>query len=294
MTHDSGGDRILEARDVGVRYGRREILKGVSLGLGEGEVLALIGRNGEGKTSFVRCALGHQRPTDGEIELLGADVWTRRSELMREIGYVPERPQAPGWRTARELLSWGRAFYDRWEGDAALARLEDNAIPLDLPLDKLSQGQRKQVEIAFALASCPRLLILDDPAVGLDPMARRALWTRLVEDLADRPVSVLLTTHELEAVERVADRVALLHRGRILIDEPLAELRSRFRRLPAGTEARTSARELQAVGSVTTAWGDRRIVSDWPGDGEAGDIAARAEAMTLEEIFRVLMTENER
>lgn len=294
MSDGDGVERVLSARNVRVRYGSREVLRDLSLDLEEGEVLALLGRNGEGKTSFVRCALGLQRPTAGAIEALGRDVWTERSRIMREVGYVAERPQAPSWRTARELLQWGGAFHERWEEEDAVARLESDAVPLDLCLEKLSRGQRKQVEIAFALASRPRLLVLDDPASGLDPLARRSLWRRLVEDLADGEVSVLLTTHELEAVERIADRVALLHRGKIAIDEPLSELRDRFRRLPPEIEPRAPSRDLRVIGTVSTAWGERRVVADWPGDGDAAELTAQAESMTLEEIFEVLMKEGER
>lgn len=286
--------RVLSARDVVVRYGRREILHGVSLDLDEGEVLALVGRNGEGKTSLIRCCLGHQRPAGGTIEVLGRDAWSRRSEFVGCVGYVPERPHAPSWRTARQLFSWGRAFYETWEEDDAIARLDSHGVPLDLTLGNLSQGQRKQVEIAFALASRPRLLVLDDPALGLDPMARRALWRRLVEDLADARVSVLLATHELEAVERVADRVAILRHGKVLIDEPLHDLRERFRRLPLDVDPGAASRDLGEVVTVSTAWGERRVVADWPGDEEAGTLAPHAEPMSLEEIFESLMTEEPR
>ena len=124
----------------------------------------------------------------------------------------------------------------------------------------------------------------------MDPPARRALWDRLVEGLAEEEVSILFTTHELEAVERIAERVVLLHGGRTRIDEPLESLRQRFRRVPA--EAAAGLRE---VGTVATAWGERRVVSDWPGEaGEAGGgIAdpARAEVMSLEEIFDALIRE---
>jgi ABC-2 type transport system ATP-binding protein len=280
-------ERVLTIDDLSVRYGRRQILEGVRLDLDRGEVLALLGRNGEGKTSLVRCLLGLQRPQSGRIEVFGRDAWSRREEILADVAYVPERPQAPEWCTARQLLAWGGAFYPRWEEGPALAALEANRVPLDLALGSLSQGQRKQVEIAFALASRPRLLILDDPALGLDPVARRHLWDQVIERLADEGVSILLTTHELEAVERVAERVAVLHGGRLVVDEPLESLRSRFRRLPAAAETPS----VRAAGTVATAWGERRVVTDWPGDGLADALAARAEPMSLEEIFEALIRE---
>lgn len=280
-------ETVLDVRGLAVRYGRREVLTGVDLACRPGEVVALVGRNGEGKTSLVRCLLALQRPEAGTVEVLGRDVWRRRSEVMAEVGYVPESPHAPGWRTAEQLLAWGGAFHARWDEDRAREGLERNRVPLDLPLRSLSQGQRKQVEVAFALASRPRFLVLDDPALGLDPLARRELWDRLVEGLVDDEVSVLFTTHELEAVERIASRVGILHGGRLVVDESLESLRSRYRRLPVGR-----VRGAEAAETVSTAWGRRRVVADWAGDDDPRlATGERAEPMGLEEIFEAVIRE---
>jgi ABC-2 type transport system ATP-binding protein len=313
----------LAAEAITVRYGRRTAVENVSLALREGAVYALLGRNGAGKSSLVRCLLGQQRATAGRALLFGRDAWRHRASLMAQVGVVPEHPDAPPAATARQLARCCRPLYARWDATGFADRLRRFGVPADLPFGRLSKGQQRHVALALALAGSPRLLILDDPTLGLGVVARRAFFEELVGELADRGTTVFLTTHDLAAVERIADRAGILAGGRLLVDEDVERLKQRFRRIwlpgaqaggaeaaggpaaAAPTTAPTTAAAIAAaigpdleefapVARVRRDWGVEAVVAAfddarfraWQGGAAAS--AAEVSALTLEEIFVAL------
>jgi len=276
---------VLAARGLVVRYGRDVAVDGIDLTLCPGEVYALLGRNGSGKSSLVRALLGLQPPIAGEVELLGRDPRHHRAALMHEIGYVPEEPQAPPEMTARGLAAFCGSLRRRWDGAAFEGRLARLGIPLDRRFRRLSRGQKKQVELALALAHRPPLVVLDDPTLGLDPLARRGFFGELMAELADGGTTVLLTTHDLAAVEGIADRVGILAAGKLLLDEPLESLRGRFRRLLLPPGRVDAVAHLRPLRQQARPWGVEVIVDAWSDDAA---LAADARPMSLEEIFAVL------
>jgi ABC-2 type transport system ATP-binding protein len=284
----------LAADGLSVRYGARLALDDLSFAVQTGSVYALLGPNGAGKSSLVRCLLGEQRPAAGRALLLGEDVWRRRAQLLAEVGVVPEEPDAPPAMNARQLLRFCSRLYPRWDGAGAEKRLARFGVPLNVPFGRLSKGQKGQVALTLALAPSPRLLILDDPTLGLDPLARRTVFEELIGELADRGTTVFLTTHDLAAVEGIADRVGILRAGRLLLDEELESLKRRFRRIsfPPAEAARAAglaALEPVAVAArgfrtetVVARWDEARFVGASPG-------AAEVSALSLEEIFLALV-----
>ena len=162
----SSGAAMLECRGVAVSYGRRRLLAPLDLRVAEGSVYALLGRNGTGKSSLVRVLLGLQPSTAGAVRLLGRDPWRERAALMADVGFVAEDPQAPPEMTPRALVAFCGRLRERWDGGGALARLGRFGVPLDTTFRKLSRGQRKQVELALALAHRPKLLSSTTPASG--------------------------------------------------------------------------------------------------------------------------------
>lgn len=241
---------MIEIHGLGVRYGRRRVLRDVSLEAAAGEVVALLGRNGEGKTSLMRCLLGQQRPSAGSCRLFGQGTWPRRPELMARLGFVPEEPDAPQDLSATGLGRFGERVHGEWDVSAYSARLERWGVPASTPFRSLSRGQKAQVMLSLALAHNPELLLLDDPTLGLDAVARRGVYEELVGELAERGLTVFLASHDLGGVESVATRVAVLRGGSIVLDENLETLKDRVRWLelqlevsddqlvlPAGSEA---------------------------------------------------------
>jgi ABC-2 type transport system ATP-binding protein len=221
----------IHAAGVTVQYGRRVAVADVSLNVPSGSIYALLGRNGAGKSSLVRCILGQQLPSRGSVDLFGEDVWSRRATLMQRVGVVSEEADAPPSMRVAQLARFSSKFYPRWDQQSVDLRLHRFEIEPRARFGELSKGQKKQVSLAIALASKPELLILDDPTLGLDAVARQLLFDELIGDIADRGTTVLLTTHDLAGVERIADRVAILHGGRVVFEEEVDALKSRFRRI---------------------------------------------------------------
>jgi ABC-2 type transport system ATP-binding protein len=281
---------VLEIEGLTVAYGGRRALDGVTLRVEPGSVFALLGVNGAGKSSLVRCALGEQRPTAGRARLFGRDVWRQRAALLADVGVVPEEPDAPPAMTARQLLAFSRRLYPRWDGEGAAARLARFGVPMEVPFGRLSKGQKGQVALTLALAPRPSLLVLDDPTLGLDPLARRAVFSELIGELADRGTTVFLTTHDLAAVEGVADSVGILLGGRLVLAEELESLKRRFRRLSFAAEEGARAPEVARLAPVAVArrgFQTEAVVSRFDEEGEAALPAAAVEvsALSLEEIF---------
>ena len=287
----------LAAEAITVRYGRRTAVDAVTLGLSEGTVYALLGRNGAGKSSLVRCLLGQQRPAAGRAMLFGRDAWRHRASLMAQVGVVPEQPDAPPGATARRLARFCRSLYPHWDDAAFEGRLRRFGVPTDLPFGRLSRGQQGHVALALALAARPRLLILDDPTLGLDAVARRAFIEELIGELADRGTTVLIATHDLAAVERIADRAGILAGGRLVVDEDVEGLKQRCRRIWLADAAAAPATALDGfapLARVTGDWGVETIVAAYDEERfrafreSAAGAGAQVTSLTLEEIFIAL------
>lgn len=291
---------LIEVESLTVRYGGRTALDGVAFSVPEGAVYALLGRNGAGKSSLVRCLLGAQRPAAGSVRLLGRDVWRRRASILSEVGVVPEEPDAPPAMTVRQIAAFCARLYPFWDAARVDDRLRRFGVPADVPFGRLSKGQKGQVSLTLALAPHPRLVILDDPTLGLDPLARRAVFEELIVDLADRGTTVFLTSHDLAGVEGIADRIGVLRDGRLILDEELESLKGRFRRIrfPAGSEEGGRLAGLAPVSFASSAWGTEAVVARWEeGREESQETSqemsqemrtlrgAEVSALTLEEIF---------
>jgi ABC-2 type transport system ATP-binding protein len=219
---------VLALDGVSVRYGRVPVLHDLRIAVPRGSVYALLGRNGAGKSTLVRCLLGHQKPTSGRARLFGRDPWIHRTWVMERVGVVPEEPDAPPEMTAAQILAFVGRLYGRWDGAATRARLERFGTPLHVPFARLSKGEKGAVMLATALGHSPELLVLDDPTLGLDVIARDAVFGELIGELADRGTTVFLTTHDLAAIERLADRIGILREGRLALDEDMEALKARW------------------------------------------------------------------
>ena len=281
-----------------VRYGRTTAVDAVSLDVPKGSVFALLGRNGAGKSSLVRCLLGWQKPSEGRCELLGEDPWRRRARLMEKVGVVPEEPDAPREMTPRQLGAFCARLYPAWDAKAYDARLARFGVPPATPFGRLSKGQKGLAQLSLALAPSPELLLLDDPTLGLDPVARHAFFDEIVAELADRGTTVVLTTHDLAGVERIADRVGVLKDGRLLLHEDAETLKSRFRTVryrSEVTENRTDfgseLDELEPVRVKVRGWGIEAVVSAFSEErferfaARDGIVDAEAAPLSLEELF---------
>jgi ABC-2 type transport system ATP-binding protein len=277
---------------VSVRYGRRTVVHDVSLTVPGGSVYALLGRNGAGKSSLVRCLLGQLAPSSGSVTIFGEDVWRRRASLMDRVGVVTEDADAPPETRVGHLANFSSRLYSRWTQSAFDERIGRFGIAADRRFGDLSKGQKKQVMLALALAASPDLVILDDPTLGLDVVARKSLFEEVIGDMADRRISVLVTTHDLAPVEAIADRVGILKDGRLMLDEDVETLKSRFRRIRFASQP-TALAAAPLVAANVRQWGNgtEAIVTNYDDlaferfRAEANLGGTEVSAMSLEEIF---------
>jgi ABC-2 type transport system ATP-binding protein len=292
----------IEIRDLVVRYDARPqrapALDGVGFTVETGAVFALLGRNGSGKSTLVRTLLGQRRPDAGTVRVDGLDPWHERARLMARLGATPELPDAPPALAVTAIERWTAPLYPRWDHAAFAARLTRFEVPPQARFGELSRGQKALVSLALALAPRPELLVLDDPTLGLDVVARRSLSEELIGELADRGTTVFLTTHDLSGFEGILTHAAILKEGRLVLDEEMDTLKSRFRRIRYAnriTETRTVfGNELDAFDAVRVqarGWGIDAVVSNFRDEAFEqfltmdGIEDAEAAPMSLEEIF---------
>jgi ABC-2 type transport system ATP-binding protein len=214
------------------RYGQQTAVDHLSLTVPEGSIYGLLGENGAGKTTTIQMLLGLLRPSSGRLDVLGLDPVRRGLDVRRRTGYVPEAPVLYDWMTVAEIGWFAAGFHPDSQGSTSgyhylyteLTRGFD--LPPKKKIKALSKGMRAKVSLSLALASDPSLLILDEPTSGLDVLVRRDFLESMV-DLAGAGRTVVLSSHQIGEVERVASHVALLHRGKLILAEALDELKSR-------------------------------------------------------------------
>jgi ABC-2 type transport system ATP-binding protein len=216
----------LETDALTVSYGRTRVIEDLTLAVPRGSVYALLGRNGAGKSSLLRVLLGQRPPAQGRVRLLGEDPWTRRTRLMARVGVVSEEPDAPPEMTPTQLSAFCGRLHARWNAAGVAERLRRFEVPVSRPFGRLSKGQKGAVMLSLALGHSPELLLLDDPTLGLDVVARDAVFQEVIGDLADRGTTVFVSTHDLRAIEGIADHVAILHGGRLALAGPMESLKA--------------------------------------------------------------------
>jgi ABC-2 type transport system ATP-binding protein len=223
---------LIQARNLGRRYGRRVALRGVHLDLGPGELVALVGPNGSGKTTFLKLIAGFLRPSEGQVEVCGMDPARQRAAVMQQARFAFAPPPLYDQLSAREhlrFLAMASCSLPRQvrqhQVDAALERVG----LLDRAEDRVatfSFGMRQRLALALALVPAPRLIVLDEPGDGLDPLAVRELRTLLLELSRDQHLGVLISSHLLEEAAHFADRWLVLHEGQTVFHGTTAELRA--------------------------------------------------------------------
>ncbi|MFN8767673.1 MAG: ABC transporter ATP-binding protein [Lysobacteraceae bacterium] len=234
----------LACRGLGVTFEHHVVLADVCLEVRAGSVLGLIGRNGAGKTTLIRSLLGLQSPGAGEARLFGAPATAVDDVIRQRLGYVAQSSDAFQWMTVRDLLAVVGACYRRWDREWVDAMLDRWSLDAGARVSTLSPGERQRLALVRAMAHSPELLVLDEPASALDPVGRRELLREIVQRAGQQGTTVLLSTHIVSDLERVASDIALLDAGRLLLSLPLDQWKEDLRRLhvPRGLVDRVRAR----------------------------------------------------
>lgn len=224
-------DLVIDIKNLSRMFGDKHALQDVSLRVPRGGVFGLIGSNGAGKTTLIKHILGSHYAQSGSVSVFGFDPVAEPVQVLGRIGYMSEDRDLPGWMRVQEVINFTKAFYPGWDSGYAGQLRELFELDPKQKIRNLSRGQTARVCLLLALAHRPELLVLDEPSSGLDPVIRRDILTAIVRTTADEGRTVLFSSHLLDEIERLADRVAILHQGRVVLNQPLETILESYHRV---------------------------------------------------------------
>jgi ABC-2 type transport system ATP-binding protein len=291
---------VIAFDDIHRAYKRgQKVLDGVSFTVEGGEVVGLLGRNGAGKTTLIRIAMGLLEPQEGSVTLFGLGPRSHPLEVKRRVGYVSEEQILPPFLRVRDVIRLHRRLFPSWDEELEKSILERFELPLRAKIKTLSKGQARQVALLCAMAHRPEVLLLDEPAGGLDPAVRREFLETAIQYLSESGSTILFSSHYMGDVERLASRIVMLHDGKVLLDNGLDELREEFALALVPFDAGASRERLLALDSCLAVRKRSdalhavfRLESEAAGrllESELGVTGARCQSIPLEEMFIEIM-----
>jgi ABC-2 type transport system ATP-binding protein len=248
-------DHVIETHDLTKRYGRFVAVSNLNLRVGSGRITGFLGRNGAGKSSTIKMLLGISRPSSGTGTVLGRNLAnpSECSKSREQVAYVAEDKQNYGYMTVGQIIAFTRSFYSDWDRDSERRLLKQFDLPLQRKVKALSKGMRTKLALLLALSRHPKLLILDEPSEGLDPVSIEELLQGLVAAAGDG-TAIFFSSHQIAEVERIADHVCIIDRGRLVADTSLEQIRQNYRRITCGFSTEPPRLDFggETIGSVRT------------------------------------------
>jgi ABC-2 type transport system ATP-binding protein len=236
----------IEARGLRKTYGTTVALDGVDLSVEEGHILGLIGPNGAGKTTALNAILG-LIPYQGQLRVVGRDPWNERERLMRDVCFIADVAVLPRWMRVSQALDYVAGVHPRFDRTKAEGFLAKTTVKHNSKIRELSKGMVTQLHLALVMAIDAKLLVLDEPTLGLDILYRKQFYDSLLTDYFDRSRTILVTTHQVEEVERVLTDLAFIDRGRIVLGCSMEEFESRYAEVTVRPDRLGAARELKPM-----------------------------------------------
>jgi ABC-2 type transport system ATP-binding protein len=291
---------VIETSDLRKHYGDTEAVRGLTLHVPAGSIFGFLGRTGAGKTTTIKLLLGMARPTGGSVRVLGlrADAQEPSVEIRRRTGFVSEDKDLYDSMTVAEMIRFTAAFFPRWRRDLEERYLRKFELPPDRRIKALSRGTRTKLLLLLALCRGAELLILDEPTSGLDPAMTEEVLQAIVAHVASEELTVFFSSHQIAEVDQIADRIAIIDRGRVAVSGALEDLRESYRRIQFVFAGDAPEPAFRAPG-VVRARRDRRVLTVLAATG-AEQIVAEARALnpvsvdivpvTLKEIFLETVT----
>lgn len=289
---------IIETHNLTRRYGRTEAVHELTLAVPTGSVFALLGPNGAGKTTTLKVLMNLMAPTAGSAQVLGVDSRRLGEKERAQIGYVSENQEMPLWMTVRQLLDYCRPFYPTWDRVLEATLLRQFDLPENRKLGQLSRGMLMKAALLSSLAYRPKLLVLDEPFSGLDALVRDEFIKGVLEVSDQGEWTVVVSSHDIDEVDRLADRVAMLDAGRLRLHETTEALLGRFRRVEAEVAADVQVAEgwleFERAGAlvrfVETSYAGPSTEQGWRERLGGAELAVKP--LTLREIFMTLARAN--
>lgn len=220
-------DALIQARAVGLRFGRKQALDDLSFDVPKGRVVGLLGHNGAGKTTLMKALVG-LLPVDGQLSVLGLDPRRQRVQLLESLAYIPDVAILPRWATPAQLIELMSGLHPKFSAERARSLLRRTSVGLGDPVKNLSKGMVVQLHLALVAAIDARLLILDEPTLGLDVLSRKSFYDLLIDEWCDGERSVLISTHQVEEIQPLLSDVIMLNEGRIVLATSLVDMDQRF------------------------------------------------------------------
>ena len=236
----------IEARGLRKTFGTTIALDGVNLRVEEGRILGLIGPNGAGKTTAFNTILG-LTSYEGELRVLGRDPWVERDQLMRDVCFIADVAVLPRWIRVSQVLDYVAGAHPRFDRAKAESFLAKTTIGRDRKVRELSKGMVTQLHLALVMAIDAKLLVLDEPTLGLDILFRKQFYDSLLHDYFDRSRTIIITTHQVEEIQNVLTDVMFINRGRIVFECSMEELESRYAEVTVRPEQVAAARALKPI-----------------------------------------------
>jgi ABC-2 type transport system ATP-binding protein len=236
----------IEARGLRKEFGTTIALDGIDLCVEEGRILGLIGPNGAGKTTALNAILG-LLPYQGQLKVLGRDPWTQRNQLMRDVSFIADVAVLPRWIKVWQVLDYVAGVHPRFDRAKAESFLAKTSIGLTRKVRDLSKGMVTQLHLALVMAIDARLLVLDEPTLGLDILYRKQFYDSLLNDYFDRCRTVIVTTHQVEEIQNVITDLMFINRGRIALSCSMEEIESRFLEVMVHPDHLPRARALKPI-----------------------------------------------
>jgi ABC-2 type transport system ATP-binding protein len=232
---------LIEARDLTKRYGAHVALDRANFSVEAGRIVGLIGPNGAGKTTALRAILG-LTAYEGQLKVLGREPFRERTDLMRDASFIADVAVLPAWLRVDHAIDFVAGVHPRFRRDRALGLLAKTEITGERRMRELSKGMKTQVHLALTMAIDAKLLVLDEPTLGLDILARSAFYDALVNDYMDETRTILITTHQVEEVENLLTDVLFIDKGRIVLDSSLDAIATRYAAVAVAADNLEAAR----------------------------------------------------
>ncbi|MEO6323540.1 MAG: ABC transporter ATP-binding protein [Thermoanaerobaculia bacterium] len=236
----------IEAHGLRKTFGATVALDGIDLSVEEGRILALIGPNGAGKSTALNAILG-LTPYEGRLQVLGLDPWTQRDQLMREVSFIADVAVLPRWMRVSQALDYVAGVHPRFDRAKAESLLRKTGIKRTSKAGELSKGMVTQLHLALVMAIDARLLVLDEPTLGLDILFRKQFYDSLLTDYFDRDRTIIVTTHQIEEIQNIVTDLMFIDSGRIALDCSMEEVESRYVEVMVHPEHVAAARSLKPI-----------------------------------------------
>jgi len=237
---------VIEANGLRKAFGSTVALDGIDLRVGEGRIVGLVGPNGAGKSTLLNSILG-LTPYDGQLSVMGRDPWSHRDQLMRDVCFIADVAVLPRWIKVSQALDYVAGVHPRFDRGKALAFLAKTTVRLSSKVRELSKGMVTQLHLALVMAIDAKLLVLDEPTLGLDILFRKQFYDSLLNDYFDRDRTIIVTTHQVEEIQDVLTDLMFINRGRIVLTCSMEEFESRYVELTVNPEHAAAARALGPI-----------------------------------------------